>query len=95
MQNNKIVSPAHSGIGPEWIDIKARLPDQSTYVLVCMSSGLVLSTFYCVDRHFFSPSCGEKLIGDTDEVSAHFRHAREYGYRVTHWMPLPEPPVPA
>ena len=80
----------------EWVDVNDRLPDHpATYVLVCMSSGLVLSTLYCVDKNFFTPCCGEKLIGDTDEVSAHFRHAREYGYRVTHWMPLPEPPVPA
>ena len=80
----------------KWVDVNDRLPGHpATYVLVCMSSGLVLSTFYCVDKHFFNPCCGEELIGDTDEVSAHFRHAREYGYKVTHWMPLPEPPVPA
>lgn len=77
----------------EWINVNDRLPDHpAVYVLACMSSGLVLSTFYCIDKNFFNLCCGESLIGDTDEVSAHFKHAREYGYKVTHWMPLPKPP---
>ena len=77
----------------EWIDVNDRLPEHLAIdVLICTSSGLVTSTFYCVDKNYFNLSCGEKLVGETDEVSAHFRHAREYGYRVTHWMPLPLPP---
>jgi hypothetical protein len=77
----------------KWIPIEERLPTHpATYVLVAMSSGLVLSTLFCADRNYFSVSMGEKLIGDTDELSAHFSHARRYGYRVTHWMPLPEAP---
>jgi len=76
-----------------WIDINDKLPEHPAIdVLICTSSGLVLSTFYCVDKNFFNHSCGEKLLGDTDELSAHFRHAREYGYKITHWMQLPAPP---
>lgn len=74
-----------------WIDVNDALPEhESGYVLVCMSSGLVTSTFYCSDRNYFNYVFGEGLCGDTDEISARFRHAREYGYRVTHWMPLPK-----
>ena len=78
----------------EWIDVKDRLPDHPAIdVLICTASGLVTSTFYCLDKNFFNPLCGETLLGETDDVSAHFRHAREYGYKVTHWMPLP--PLPS
>lgn len=71
----------------EWIDVNDRLPDYpSEYVIVCMSSGLVLSTLYCVDKNYFNDSCVQSFIGDTDEISAHFEHAMKYGYRVTHWM---------
>lgn len=75
----------------EWISVKDRLPDGvASYVLVNMSSGLVVSTFYCVDKNYFNQLYGTDRFGDMDEVSMNFEKARKYGYRVTHWMPLPK-----
>lgn len=74
-----------------WIDINERLPDQTKEVLVCTSSDHVTSTLFCLDKNYFNHACGEKLIGETDALSAHFRNAREYGYKIIGWMDLPEP----
>ena len=74
-----------------WVSVNERLPSKSSYVLVHIATGLVTSTFYCDLPSFFDYSCGE-AYGDTCENSVYFDHARRYGYKVTHWMPLPEPP---
>ena len=72
-----------------WVSVSQSLPDEAMYVLACMSSGLVVSTFYCPSPGYFDHECGEKLVGETDEISSRFHHARRFGHRVVAWMPMP------
>jgi hypothetical protein len=53
--------------------------------MMAASSGLVVSTFYSLRGHPYSDS-------GIDEISKRFSHAAQYGYTVTHWMPLPAAP---
>ena len=78
----------------EWIDVNEKMPEESMYVLVHCEGGNVASTFYCSDASFFDFPYGNKLSRKTHgKWSKHFKLAREYGYKITHWMPLPKPPI--
>jgi Protein of unknown function (DUF551) len=63
--------------GPEWISVKDRLPEEGTLVLI-HRTGEPLSVDYTVDIPSEGPIWACLL---QDEM-----------YKVTHWMPLPEPP---
>ena len=75
--NNRIVASY------KWINIKEKLPEKNTYVLMAASSGLVTTTFY-TEPDVYENDC---------KVSAWFEHANKYSYVVTHWMPLPKAPT--
>ncbi len=67
----------------EWISVEERLPDEGVRVLVCNIYGGSLpnqgDTGYVVDHGVMED--GEWCIQD------------DLFFHVTHWMPLPEPPV--
>jgi len=75
--NNRIVASY------KWINIKEKLPEKNTYVLMAASSGLVTTTFY-TEPDVYENDC---------KVSAWFEHANKYSYVVTHWTPLPKAPT--
>lgn len=75
----------------EWIDVNEQMPKESMSVLVHCEGGNVATTFYCSDASFFDFSYGHNL--SSGKWSKHFALAREYGYKITHWMPLPKPPI--
>lgn len=77
----------------EWISVNDRLPEHDhCYVLFASQGGHVSSTFYSVDR------AGLKRFGNSysrstqGKNSGFFEASHQYGYKVTHWMPLPSPP---
>ena len=69
---------AHGVTVQEWISVKDRLPDQNIRVLVWMQDNEEEYTQIDTDRW----SC-------TMEQGYHWIR---WGNRVTHWMPLPQPP---
>lgn len=78
-----------------WIDVNEARPERSCYVLVACEGGNVASTFYCENPEYFDYAHGCKLSRKVHgKWSKHFDLAREYGYKITHWAPLPEPPNP-
>jgi hypothetical protein len=70
----------------EWISVEERLPtgsnkgDMPENIIAYTSNGEVATGWLNVETWYL-------LYGDNDE---HYRHGMGY---VTHWMPLPEPPV--
>lgn len=70
-----------------WVSVDERLPESTGYVLMAASSGLVTSTLFCEDVGYFRKET------PPDVHSWKFRHGAKYGYTVTHWMPLPAPPM--
>ena len=59
-----------------WISVKDRLPEMCTDVIVCNENGRVYSAWYNYGDNSW-------LYAFTAEIITH---------KVTHWMPLPEPP---
>lgn len=62
----------------EWIDVKDRMPELNTYVLVCfigtLSGRQIMKVDYTLQYH-------------NNDVEWKYT-----ANGVTHWMPLPEPP---
>lgn len=76
-----------------WISVDERLPEENCHVLVACEGGNVAATFYAIDHSFFDHAHGHKLSRKKHgKYSKHFELARQYGYRITHWMPLPPAP---
>ena len=68
---------------PQWISVKDRLPDTNGDYLVRYGFGEESSrTNHYYSVHFFERTCEEP----------HFYYEGYRGLRITHWMPLPEPP---
>ncbi|MBR2132265.1 MAG: DUF551 domain-containing protein [Oscillospiraceae bacterium] len=68
---------------PRWIPVTERLPDKGDYVLVCATCKVTNKIDY-MNAVTMAFVCVEGFIDtELDEVLA----------GVTHWMPLPEPPV--
>jgi hypothetical protein len=64
----------------EWISVKDRLPEHDERVLACYSFNTSMQFIQVLDYYA------------TDPVP-HFQHELGTdGMKVTHWMPLPEPP---
>jgi len=79
----------------EWIAVAERLPDfPSGYVLVHCEGGMVDSDFYCENRDFLHRYGNRYTRKRQGKLSGYFRSAHEYGYTITHWMPLPAAPLP-
>ena len=70
-----------AGILPKWIPVTERLPENRDDVLVC--------------RRWWNETRNPQ-IGWYNDVSQEWQVLESYGYypckKVTHWMPLPEPP---
>lgn len=65
----------------EWIDCKERMPELEQETLIRIPVG-----------HYFNIENG-KYKGDGNWVGAWCdRKGKDHAYKVTHWMPLPEPP---
>ena len=75
------VAPVKYG---KWISVKVRLPEEHENVLVAVKSpffGILLN----ID---------EMEYDEKEEEKTWLLHERG-GYKITHWMPLPEPPKEA
>ena len=65
----------------EWISVKERLPEKgSDYLCRCIIRDNTEYPFFMVLRYI--------LI----DKNPHFQHECNDGLRVTHWIPIPEPP---
>lgn len=64
-----------------WISIKERMPESGAWVLVCC--GTFVCEAYCDINGYFH--CGPK----------EWWPAADSPHSITHWMPLPDPPVSA
>jgi hypothetical protein len=78
----------------EWISVEDRLPEKDWQnVLVFCDEGNTQVTKYHSQRHIFKWEkayfYSRKKFG---KYSGHFELCHELGYKITHWMPLPEPP---
>ena len=69
----------------EWINVKDRLPENNVWVLVAIENVGVLTELgiYCCDCE---NGTGKLSTGWLTSCSLHKEE------RITHWMPLPEPP---
>lgn len=68
----------------EWINVKEKLPEPDTFVLSwCLSRGGKNTTFEYQEGY----AAIDSLVN-----GEFFRTDMFYNARVTHWMPLPEPP---
>ena len=72
---------------PKWIDVKERLPERDGEAVLCYvknsSTEGVTYVVGCIQqqKHWFLQTCNIGLL----EFPNHY-------WKVTHWMPLPEPP---
>ena len=79
----------------EWISVNDRLPEKkNSHVLVFCEGGNIDKSFCINDRDiaksYFNGVYTRKSHG---KYSACFQICHKYGYKVTHWMPLPNPPT--
>lgn len=76
----------------QWFKIDDQRPPTVGYYLVACEGGAVAVSFYVEDpTHINAPfMCPRKEFG---KWSKHFRLAREYGYKITHWASLPIHPT--
>jgi hypothetical protein len=75
----------------EWIAVGDRLPSEQGRVIISTSTGLIETTLYSENREFLrrQGSFSRKTQG---KESGYFQIAYWSGYRITHWMPLPDLP---
>jgi hypothetical protein len=81
----------------EWISVEDRLPEfahDAGYVLVACEGGNVDKSFFCANREYLSnlKTSGSYSRKAQGKLSGFFEIAHRYGYKITHWMPLPQPP---
>lgn len=79
----------------EWISVDESQPDNYQTVLWSCDGGPMITGMYYGEAH-----C--KLMPDSHPISGkprgtygkygRYAEPAERGYKVTHWMPLPEPP---
>jgi hypothetical protein len=77
-----------------WISVEDRLPDSDYQnVLVFCHGGKIQTTKFHSDRFAFKwPKSNCYTRASLGKLSGHFMLSHDSGYKVTHWMPLPEPP---
>jgi hypothetical protein len=81
----------------EWISVKDRLPEfegGAGYVLVSCDGGCVDKSFFTLNRDYLSSSktAGSYSRKYQGKESGYFEISHRYGYKITHWMPLPPAP---
>ena len=73
--------PSCLGVVMHWVAVSERLPEIGKHVLVLRTSPNVVVTGYI---HKYGHWIWSNLNGST--------HKADHIYKITHWMPLPEPP---
>ena len=83
IKNLNIEKTANSDLGVfmHWVAVLDRLPEINQHVLVVRTNPNIVTTGYIHKRGHWIWS---NLNGST--------HKEDHIYKVTHWMPLPEPP---
>jgi len=79
----------------KWVGVDDELPEGNmAHVLVFCEGGNIDKSFYCTDREFLSKglSSGCYSRKKHGKNSGYFDLSHKHGYKITHWMPLPEPP---
>lgn len=79
----------------EWISVGDRLPNfDAGYVLVACEGGNVDKSFFCKNREYLAnlKTSGSYSRKSQGKESGFFEISHSYGYRITHWMPLPDAP---
>jgi hypothetical protein len=90
----KALKKRNAELQNQWINVEDRLPELDYQnVLVFCDGGNIQTTKFHSDRFAFkwikSNCYTRKSLG---KLSGHFMLSHDSGYKVTHWMPLPEPP---
>jgi hypothetical protein len=82
-ENLNTEKTANSDLGAvmHWVAVSERLPEINQHVLVVRTSPNIVTTGYI---HKYGHWIWSNLNGST--------HKSDHIYKVTHWMPLPEPP---
>ena len=76
-----------------WISVDDNLPEKDNcYVLVACWGGNVDKTFFSRDRNVHKFSGNMYSRKQQGKNSGYFELSHQYGYKVTHWQPLPEAP---
>jgi len=76
-----------------WINVNDERPDRSCYCIVACQGGNVASTYYSEEPEFFDHAHGRGISKQfLGQYGKHFELARRFGYKITHWMPLPVSP---
>lgn len=77
----------------EWISVDERLPDSDCYVIVYCDGGNVTKSFFTTDREYLRLSRNSRYTRKAyGKNSGYFAISHDDGYKVTHWMPIPNPP---
>ncbi len=74
--------------GPEWIRVENEMPEEGQTVM-CYN-GMVCTGFYQSEYYPQERSKKGWNLDISEEESTTFSPER---YNITHWMPLPEPPI--
>ena len=67
----------------KWISVKDRMPDHNNEVLV-----------YAPELDIIGPELIGNYFDDDETWTAYDFHETNMNAKVTHWMPLPNPPEP-
>jgi len=84
--------PDQASAGDGWISVDDRLPERvCENVIVFCEGGKIDKTMYQEGRFKYLKETrySRKNQG---KLSGYFELAHEYGYKITHWQPLPNPP---
>ena len=73
--------PSCLGAVMHWVAVSDRLPETNQHVLVLRTNPDIVTTGYI---HKYGHWIWSNLNGST--------HKADHIYKVTHWIPLPEPP---
>lgn len=82
----------------DWISVNDRLPEDSVIarcLVYCEHEEygeLITTSFFSTYYHAWTETCKEYSELECGANSIYFSISHESGARVTHWMPLPEPP---
>ena len=80
---------AHGVTVQEWISVDDRLPENGQEVFVAYVFPFQNSL---ISKHFYSASIYYIDDGNGLVNRPHFENEGFHGMRVTHWMPMPQPP---
>lgn len=80
----------------EWISVEDALPEDSIcYVIVACEETVIDFCLYSKDRKILRHRYGAGGYSRKHQgkLSGYFSLAYEYGYTITHWMPIPAHPA--